>query len=84
MTGVPKPDGRQTIMLSSDVPGKGKEAPPLVDFQLELNPLSKPWMDISVKTALQPMQITYDFVRNNIHINGALNISILILPCLCV
>ena len=61
MTGVPKPD-HQTIMLSSDVSGKAKDAPPLVDFQLEVHPLSKPWMDVSVKAALQPMQITYDFV----------------------
>ena len=63
MTGVPKPD-HQTVMLSSDIPGVGKKSTPLVDFQLEIHPLSKPWMDVSVKAALQPMQITYDFVCN--------------------
>ena len=61
MTGVPKPD-RQTMMLSSNVPSVGKEAKSLVDFQLEMHPLNKPWMDASVKATLQPMQITYDFV----------------------
>ena len=50
------------MMLSSDIPSVGKEAKPLVDFQLEMHPLNKPWMDASVKAALQPMQITYDFV----------------------
>jgi hypothetical protein len=62
MTGIPNPGGRQTMMLSSNVPNVGKEAKPLVDFQLEMHPLNKPWMDVSVKAALQPMQITYDFV----------------------
>ena len=51
------------MMLSSNVPTVGKEAKPLVDVQLEMHPLNKPWMDVAVKAALQPMQITYDFVR---------------------
>ena len=62
MTGVPQPGGCQTMMLSSNVPTVGKEAKPLVDVQLEMHPLNKPWMDVAVKAALQPMQITYDFV----------------------
>lgn len=61
MTGVPKPD-HQTMILSSDVPIAGTEAKPLINFQLEVHPLNKPWMDASIRAALQPMQITYDFV----------------------
>ena len=63
MNGVPKPN-HETVILSSDVRNVGNKAQPLIDFQLEMNPLSKPWMDISVKAALQPMQITYDLVRD--------------------
>ena len=62
MSGVPQPN-RQTMILSSNLPTTVKESKHLVDFHLEIHPLSKPWMDASVKAALQPMQIIYDFVR---------------------
>ena len=63
MTGIshgPEP----TILVTSKVGGP-VEATPLVEFKLEVNPLERPEMDMTVKAALKPIQITYDFVSGS-------------------
>ena len=63
MTGISHgPD--PTILVTSKVGGP-VEATPLVEFKLEVNPLERPEMDMTVKVALKPIQITYDFVSGS-------------------
>lgn len=62
MEGVPH-DGQPTTLVTSLVGGVSESATHLVDLQLDVNPIDRPEMDITVKAALRPIQITYDFVR---------------------
>ncbi len=62
MEGVPH-DGQPTTLVTSLVGGVSESATHLVDLQLDVNPIDRPEMDIIVKAALRPIQITYDFVR---------------------
>ncbi len=62
MEGIPL-DGQKTTLVTSKVgrAGKGPQAD-LVTLQLEVNPIERSDMDITVKAALRPIQIAYDFV----------------------
>ena len=62
MEGMPH-NNRTTTLVTSLVGGASEVASHLVDLKLDLNPLDRPEMDITVKAALRPIQITYDFVR---------------------
>jgi len=62
MEGVPH-DYRTTTLLTSLVGGASEANSHLVDLKLDLNPPDRPEMDVTVKAALRPIQITYDFVR---------------------
>lgn len=61
MTGVPL-NGRPTTLITSLVGGAKKPQPQLVNLQLEISPIDRPDLDVTVKAALSPIQITYDFV----------------------
>lgn len=59
MTGIPC-DGQETEMISTGVVGKENgEEEPLVDFQLEVNPLEREEMDLVIKTYVRPLKIIY-------------------------
>ena len=62
MQGVPH-EGRTTTLVTSLVGGASHSTEQLVNLQLDVNPIHRPDMDITVTAALQPLQITYDFVR---------------------
>ena len=63
MCGVSHGDS-PTVMITSNVGrASGEEGEhSLVDLQLEINPLDRPGMDVTVSAVLRPLQITYDFV----------------------
>ena len=61
-TGIPH-NGVETRMVTTGVCGREERQGPLVDFQLELNPLERENMDVVVKASVRPLQITYDEVR---------------------
>ena len=62
MSGIPL-DGHPTTLVTSLVGGAAADAKAdLVNLQLEVSPIERPDMDITVKAALRPIQITYDFV----------------------
>lgn len=63
MTGIPL-NGQQTTLVTSLMRGGGATVAKsdLVNLQLEINPIDRPGMDVVVKAALRPVQITYDFV----------------------
>ena len=60
MTGIPH-GPEPTIILSSHT-GNGDTEGPLVNFQLEMNPIDRD-LDVVVKAALRPIQLTYDEVN---------------------
>ncbi len=60
MEGVPH-DGQPTTLVTSLVGGASESATHLVDFQLDVNPIDRPEMDITVKAALRSIQITNDY-----------------------
>ncbi len=60
MEGVPNGNNR-TTMITSKLGSKDADAT-LVNLALEINPLERPEMDVTVKAVLKPLQITYDFV----------------------
>ena len=62
MEGLPH-SGRTTTLVTSLVGGASNATSQLVDLKLDVNPIDRPEMDITVKAALRPIQITYDFVR---------------------
>lgn len=62
MLGIPH-NGEQTVMVTSVSQDK-QETEPLVDFQLELNPLDREGMDVVVKTSVKPLRIVYDEVSH--------------------
>ena len=59
MNGVPNA-GHSTTMITSEL-GSGVDST-LVNLALEINPLDRPEMDVTVKAVLKPLQITYDCV----------------------
>ena len=59
MTGVPQGDS-PTPFINSEVGGEVGRAP-LLDFQLEVNPLAVD-TDLLVKVTLQPVELIYDSV----------------------
>ncbi|XP_064395949.1 intermembrane lipid transfer protein VPS13A-like isoform X2 [Halichondria panicea] len=59
MEGVPNGNNR-TTMITSKLVSKDTDAT-LVNLALEINPLDRPEMDITVNAVLKPLQITYDF-----------------------
>lgn len=59
VTGVSH-DSQETLMVTADV--GGDMGSPLVNFQLEMNPLDRPEMDIVVRTNVQPLKVIYDEV----------------------
>lgn len=61
MTGIPL-NGRQTTLVTSLVGGAKVPQLDLVKLQLDISPIDRPEMDVVVKAALMPIQITYDFV----------------------
>ena len=61
MTGIPL-NGRQTTLVTSLMGGANKPQPQLVNLQLEISPIDRPDLDVTVKAALSPIKITYDFV----------------------
>ena len=88
MSGVPGTDNSPTTLVTSNVEvGVVKDAP-LVEFQLEMNPLLRPELDVMVKAALRPIQITYDFVSGLYHSTAACDGNALTLEfmydCVCV
>ncbi len=62
MEGVPNGNNR-TTMITSKLVSKDTDAT-LVNLALEINPLDRPEMDITVNAVLKPLQITYDFVSS--------------------
>lgn len=63
MTGIPL-NGNQTTLVTSLVGGAKEAQQDLVNLQLEISPIERPEMDVTVKAALRPIQITYDFVSH--------------------
>ena len=61
MMGIPC-DGRETKMISTGVEEEEEEGP-LVDFQLEVNPLEREDMDFVIKTYVRPLKIIYHEVQ---------------------
>ncbi len=61
MSGIPL-DGQPTTLVTSLVGGAKDARGDLVNLQLEVHPIERPEMDITVKAALRPIKITYDFV----------------------
>ena len=59
VTGVSH-DSQETLMVTADV--DGDMGSPLVNFQLEMNPLDRPEMDLIVRTNVQPLKVIYDEV----------------------
>ena len=57
VTGVSH-DSQETLMVTAD----GDMGSPLVNFQLEMNPLDRPEMDLIVRTNVQPLKVIYDEV----------------------
>ena len=63
MEGLPH-SGRTTTLVTSLVGGASDATSQLVDLKLDINPIDRPEMDVTVKAALfRPIQIIYDFVR---------------------
>ena len=62
MEGVPNGNNR-TTMITSKLVSKDTDAT-LVNLALEIKPLDRPEMDITVNAVLKPLQITYDFVSS--------------------
>lgn len=61
MMGIPL-NGRETTLVTSLMGGAKKPQPQLVNLQLEISPIDRPDLDVTVKAALSPIKITYDFV----------------------
>lgn len=61
MTGIPL-NRKQTTLVTSLVGGAKKAGSDLVNLQIEISPIERPEMDVTVKAALRPLQIIYDFV----------------------
>ena len=61
MTGIPR-GPQPNLLLSSKVGDSIRNPLPLLDFQLELNPLESD-MDVVVRADLRPVQIIYDTVN---------------------
>ena len=57
MTGI----GQETKIISTGV--EEEKEGPLVDFQLEVNPLEREDMDLVIKTYVRPLKITYHEVQ---------------------
>ena len=54
--------GQKPTLVTSLVGGAKEAREDLVNLQLEISPIERPDMDVTVKAALRPIQITYDFV----------------------
>ena len=68
MTGISH-DGQESVLISAGVAGTDdEEEVPLVDFQLEVNPLEREDMDVLVRTYVRPLRITYDEVCLHMYI----------------
>ena len=59
MSGIPH-NGKQTVIVTSANFDKEEGKGPLINFELELNPLSREGMDMVLKTTVKPLRITYD------------------------